>query len=116
MRPSNSLLFLLLILAVLTWYFALHPQQFDAVIQRLRGYPQPSKPPVTCAHLLATMERTYDRDLYDFVCFAHWTGEVELSIGPVLSRSNVILSDSEGPEPKLRAKRGGSEGFQEGGQ
>jgi len=85
MRSSNLLLFLLFTLAVLTWYFALHPQQFDLVIASLRGYPQPSKPPVTCAHLLVTLERTYDRNLYDFVCVAHWTGKVEVTIRPVPS-------------------------------
>jgi len=95
MRSSNLLLLLLLVLAVLTWLLAIHPERAEPFIHYLRSYRPPPKPPVTVGelhprdNLLATMHRTYDDDLYDFVCVERWTGTVALTVRPV-------LSDSEG--------------------
>jgi len=80
MRSSNLLLLLLLVLAALVWLLALQPEQAEPLIHYLRSYRPPPKPRVTCDNLLATMRRTYDHRLYDFVCVARWTGTVELTI------------------------------------
>ena len=86
MRSSNLLLLLLLVLAALTWFLALQPERAQPVIHYLRSYAPPPKPRITCDNLLATMQRTYDDDLYDFVCVQSWTGRVKLTIRPVLSK------------------------------
>ena len=80
MRSPNLLLLLLLVLAALTWLLALQPEKAQPLIHYLRGYRPPPKPRVTCDNLLATMRRTYDDRLYDFVCVQSWTGKVELII------------------------------------
>jgi len=80
MRSSNLLLLLLLVLAVLIWLLAIHPEQTEPLIHYLRSYRPPPKPPVTCDNLLATMHRTYDHRFYDFVCVERWTGTVDLTI------------------------------------
>ncbi len=80
MRSSNLLLLLLFVLAALVWFLALQPEQAESVIWYLRSYRPPPKPRVTCDNLLATMRRTYDDRLYDFVCVQSWTGKVELTI------------------------------------
>jgi len=86
MRSSNLLLLLLLVLAALIWLLALQPEQAEPLIHYLRSHRPPPKPPVTVGelhprdNLLATMHRTYDDRLYDFVCVKRWTGTVELTI------------------------------------
>jgi len=96
MRSSNLLFLLLLVLAALIWLFALQPEPgrvphtLPAKLQATA--PSPPSPVITVRlssrrSLLATMHRTYDDRLYDFVCVERWTGTVALTVRPILSRS-----------------------------